>query len=96
MGADGQPITTLRDLLAGQDFADVTGQAAQKPASGGATDTSATCDYGGNMKLSIQIGGSVEAAVATYQTALKACGFTSVKPGAMAGLLLARANALGT
>ena len=86
VGSDGKPITSLCELLTEQDFTELTGQTAKKAATSTATDTRATCDYGANMKLSVQVGGSLDAAAGAYQTALKTGGFSEVKKGAIGGV----------
>jgi hypothetical protein len=79
VGADGKPISSLCDLLTEADFTEVTGETAQKPAAGDATASAATCDYGGGMKLNVQVGGTVDDATAAYKSSLSSAGFTAVK-----------------
>jgi hypothetical protein len=86
VGANGQPITSLCDLLTQQDFESLTGQTGKKVEPKDVTQTSATCDYGTNMRLNIQIGGSLDDATATYQKASKTDGFTAVKQGPIGGV----------
>lgn len=86
VGADGKPISSLCDLLTGQDFTELTGQTAKTPAVVDPAAKTATCDYGGSMTMNVQIGGSLDAAASAYQSTLKTGGFTEVKPGAIGGV----------
>ncbi len=79
VGADGMPISSLCDLLSDADFTELTGQAAQKPAAGDATATSASCDYGSGMSLDVQVRGTVDDAAIAYKSALASGGFAAVK-----------------
>jgi hypothetical protein len=87
VGADGQPISSLCDLLTAKDFADIAGVSAQQPAPANATATAATCDYAANAQLVVQVGSSVDDAMANYQTAVKGAPFaTVVKEGPVGGV----------
>lgn len=85
VGADGQPITTLCDLLTDQDFTSIAKETAKKPDTSDATETKATCVYGENMTLRIAIGATIEEAQSLYQQAVKDAGFTMAARGVMAG-----------
>jgi hypothetical protein len=87
VGADGQPIASLCDLLTADDFKEITGVAVQAPAPSNATATSATCDYGANAQLVVQVAGSLDEAMTNYQTAVKGAPFaTVVKEGPVGGI----------
>jgi hypothetical protein len=88
VGADGQPIASLCDLLTVSDFAEITGvSGAQQPAPANATATAATCDYAANTQLVVQVGSSLDDAMANYQTAVKGAPFaTVVKEGPVGGV----------
>ena len=48
VGADGQPLDNLCDLLTAAEFAEITSTDASEPETAAATETSATCQYGEN------------------------------------------------
>jgi hypothetical protein len=75
VGPDGQPITTLCDLLSPQDITEVTGLPAAKP-DAPPSMTSANCVYGTNLRLSIVAVDSIDAANTSYWGAMKE--FTTV------------------
>jgi hypothetical protein len=85
VGANGQPIASLCDLLAEADFAELTGTSARKPAAGDATATAATCDYGSNLKLNVQVVNTVDDAATAYRTTTSSAGFTALEQGVMGG-----------
>ena len=78
VNANGQPITSLCDLLSKTDITEVTGIAATEPTSDGATMQAAVCKYGGNVEVVITTNGSIDAATATYQSALQGTAFSNV------------------
>ena len=87
VNAEGKPITSLCELLSKQDIAEVTGLAATDPSSDGATSAAAVCRYGADVEVAITTGGSIDAASATYQSALQGTAFTNViKQGAIGGV----------
>jgi hypothetical protein len=88
VGADGQPIASLCDLLSVSDFTEIAGvSGAQPPAPANATATAATCDYAANTQMVVQIGSSVDDAMANYQTSVKGASFaTVVKEGPVGGI----------
>jgi hypothetical protein len=85
--AFGKPISSLCDLLAAKDFTELTGVTAPRtPAPVDLATKSATCDYGDNMTMRVQVADSVPAATTAYQATLKTGGFTQVKQGAIGGV----------
>jgi hypothetical protein len=86
VGADGKALSSLCDLLTEQDFTELTGQTAQKPAPVDVSAPSAACEYGGNLKLNVQVGNSLATAASAYQASVTSGGFTSVKKGAIGGV----------
>jgi hypothetical protein len=86
VGADGKPISSLCDLLAAQDFTELTGVTARTPAPVDAAAKSATCDYGDNATMRVQVADTIAAATTAYQATLTTAGFTQVKPGAIGGV----------
>jgi len=78
VNAAGQPIKSLCELLDRKDIADVTGLPATEPTSDGATDAAAVCKYGTGVEVVITTNGSIDAATATYQTALQGTAFSTV------------------
>ena len=86
VGANGQPITSLCDLLSRQDFESLTGISGKPVQAKDATATSASCEYGTNMDLDVRVGGSLGDATTTYQNAIKTTGFTAVKQGPIGGV----------
>jgi len=86
VGADGKPITSLCDLLTVADFSELTGQPATAPTPVPASANQAVCNYGGSLRMSVLVGGTVSDATAAYQSTLKTVGFVEVKPGAIGGV----------
>jgi hypothetical protein len=87
VGADGQPITSLCDLLSVNDFSQVAGLAAAAPAAKDATPTEATCDFGSNLTLIVTTRPSIEDAMGAYQQSQKPAWFAdSVKQGPIGGV----------
>lgn len=87
VGANGQPLTSLCDLLDVSDFSQVGGITATKPAAKDATMTAATCEFGPNVKLTVASSATVEAAMGTYQESLKTSWFANnVKQGPIGGV----------
>lgn len=87
VGADGQPITSLCDLLSVNDFSQVGGLTAAAPAAKDATATNATCEFGPNLTLIVSSRPTVEDAMGAYQQSLKPAWFAgSVKQGPIGGV----------
>jgi hypothetical protein len=86
VGPDGQPITTLCDLLSERDFSSVMQVDAEAPKTDKATETRATCDYGDNLLLTVTVADSDDAASAAYATALRRDSFLSKEDGAIGGV----------
>jgi hypothetical protein len=84
VGSDGQPINNLCDLLSSQDFASVAGGAAKAPDTSGTTATTATCEYGKNLRLVVNVAGTEEDASTAFQQASQKLG--SPEAGTMAGV----------
>jgi hypothetical protein len=84
VGPDGQPIKSLCDLLSSQDFASVLGGEASVPDAANATTTSATCEYGKNLRLVANVSPSADEAAQAFQQASKK--LTSPESGTMAGV----------
>ena len=77
----------VRPALRQRLHRDRRGERAQPPAPANATATAATCDYAANTQLVVQIGSSVDDAMANYQTAVKGASFaTVVKEGPVGGI----------
>src|SRR5215218_7433313 len=60
VNANGQPITSLCDLISKADITEVTGIAATEPTSEGATQAAAACKYGGNVEVVVTTNGSID------------------------------------
>ena len=75
VGADGQPLSSLCDLLDVSDFSQVAGITATEPTAKDATMTAATCEFGPNVKLTVASSATVEAAMGAYQESLKTSWF---------------------
>jgi hypothetical protein len=87
VGADGQPLVSLCDLLTSQDISEVAGVEATAPPAVGPAEKAATCDYAKNTKFTIEVGSSMDDAMAKYQAAVRKAPFTTVvKDGAMGGI----------
>jgi hypothetical protein len=87
VNADGKPITSLCELLNKKDIVDVTGLAATEPTSDGATQASAVCRYGADVEVVIAANPSVDAATASYESALQGTAFANViKQGPIGGV----------
>jgi hypothetical protein len=87
VGADGQPLNSLCDLLDANDFSQVAGITATEPTAKDATMTSATCEFGPNVKLTVASAPTVEAAMGAYQESLKTSWFANnVKQGPIGGV----------
>lgn len=87
VGADGQPINTLCDLLTAQDFDEIAAVGASQPDPADATATSATCQYAENAQMTVQVGSTLDEAMANYQSAVKGASFaTVVKEGPIGGV----------
>jgi hypothetical protein len=84
VGADGQPIATLCDLLSSQDFVAVTGGTATAPDASKATATSATCEYGKNLRLVVNLSATADEAHLAFEQASKKLATPEV--GTMAGV----------
>jgi len=84
VGPDGQPITTLCDLLSPQDITEVTGLPAAKP-DAAPSMTSANCVYGTNLRLSVVAVDSIDAANTSYWGAMKEFS-TIIKQGPIGGV----------
>jgi hypothetical protein len=78
VNANGQPITSLCELLTVEDFGEVAGVGANQPEAKNATATSATCDYGANTQMVVNVGTTLDEAMADYQTAVKGASFATV------------------
>jgi hypothetical protein len=86
VGADGQPITNLCELLTDKDVSSVLGVEAKAPAANDATATSATCAYGDSMTLTVTVLPSADAASSTLREAVQNGKFTTKKDGVQAGV----------
>jgi hypothetical protein len=86
VGADGQPITTLCDLLSDQDFSSIMQVPAKAPKTDKATETRATCSYGKNLLLTVTVADSDAASSAAYASALRRDAFLSKEAGAIGGV----------
>jgi hypothetical protein len=87
VNAQGKPITSLCELLSKQDITEVTGLAATEPTSDGATSAAAVCKYGADVEVAIAANGSIDAASATYRSALEGTAFSNViKQGPIGGV----------
>jgi hypothetical protein len=84
VGPDGQPIQNLCELLSSQDFSSVTGGAATAPDTSKATTTSATCEYGKNLRMVVNVGASPDEAALAFQQASKK--LSAPEAGTMAGV----------
>jgi len=86
VGANGQPITNLCDLLTDQDFSTVLGVAAKAPATNDANATSASCVYGDKMTLTVKVLATTDEAANSIQDAVKNGPFTTKKNGPLGGV----------
>jgi hypothetical protein len=86
VGADGRPVSSLCDLLTGQDFTTITGKAATAPETRDVTQTSASCLYGDNMQLTVRVVESPDEAAKAFQAALASGPFKTVKQGVVGGV----------
>ncbi|HLT10527.1 MAG TPA: hypothetical protein VK028_06940 [Micromonosporaceae bacterium] len=87
VGADGQPIENLCDLLTADEFAEIASVSASAPDTSGVTDTAATCRYAENAELTVLVTGSVDEAIQKYQEAVSGEAFaTVVKEGPIGGV----------
>jgi hypothetical protein len=84
VGANGQPIVNLCDLLSSQDFTSVTGDTATAPDTSKATTTSATCEYGKDLRLVVNVSASADEATQAFEQASKK--LTAPENGTMAGV----------
>jgi hypothetical protein len=84
VGANGQPITSLCDLLSEEDFNRILSVTAKAPTANDATMTSADCVYGKNILLTIRIGPDLASAQSTYDSMTKA--LQSPKKGPIGGV----------
>jgi hypothetical protein len=84
VGVDGQPIENLCELLSSQDFTSVTGGTATAPDASKATATSATCEYGKNMRLAVNVSASADEAELAFDQASKK--LSAPEAGTMAGV----------
>lgn len=87
VNANGQPITSLCELISKTDVTEVTGIAATDPTADGATMLAAVCKYGGDVEIAITTSGSIDSATSTYHSALEGTAFSSViKQGPIGGV----------
>ena len=86
VGADGQPITTLCDLLNEQDFSTVAGVKAKAPDTSKATQLTATCDYGSNVRMTVNVAGSADDATRAFESAASGATFARREQDTMAGV----------
>jgi hypothetical protein len=87
VNANGQPITSLCDLISKTDVAEVTGITAADPAADGASMQAAVCRYGGDVEVAITSNASIDAASQSYQSALKGTAFSNIiKQGPIGGV----------
>jgi hypothetical protein len=84
VGANGQPIANLCDLLSSQDFTAVTGDTATAPDTSKATAASATCEYGKGLRLVVNVNASEDEATLAFEQASKK--LTTPETGTMAGV----------
>jgi hypothetical protein len=84
VGSDGQPITNLCDLLSSQDFTSIAGATANTPDTSKATDKSATCEYGKNVRLVVSVNSNDDEASQAFAQASRK--FTGGESGTMAGV----------
>jgi hypothetical protein len=84
VGADGQPIQSLCDLLSSQDFSTVIGGTATAPDTSKASATSATCEYGKNLRLVANVSASADEADLAFDQASKK--LSAPEAGTMAGV----------
>src|SRR5262245_42625718 len=84
VGANGQPISSLCDLLSEDDFTRILTVSAKAPTAKDATMTSANCVYGTNMLLTVRIGPSIDDAKTTFDSLTSA--LKSPKTGPIGGV----------
>jgi hypothetical protein len=84
VGANGQPISSMCDLLSDQDFNQIGGGSAAPAQPKTSSGTAATCDYGTNLQFTVQVGGSIDEARTNYQAAVQP--LTSVKDHPIGGV----------
>jgi len=86
VGADGQPIRTLCDLLSASDFGTLAGVTVKAPDAAEASTVAATCEYGRNVRLVANVSPTAEEADKAFDTALRSKTFTTREMGTMAGV----------
>lgn len=70
VGANGQPITALCDLLTAADLKEIAKLEATKPDTAKATMTEASCVYGKNIEMDVYVVDNLQRAADVYQTSL--------------------------
>jgi hypothetical protein len=86
VSADGQPIENLCELLVDQDFATVAGVTAKAPDTSKVTGNEATCAYGTDVRLTIRVTTSPEAASTAYADLLTSGSFATKEQGPLGGV----------
>jgi hypothetical protein len=86
VGADGQPIRTLCDLLNAQDFNTVAGVDVKAPDTSKATQITAECDYAKNVRMVVSVAGSADDATRAFATASSGATFAKTEQDTMAGV----------
>ena len=86
VGANGQPIANLCELLDAKDFTDLAGLTASAPDTSKVTNTLATCEYGQHTRLTVTVAPSADEAATAYAAALQSRAFLSREAGTIGGV----------
>lgn len=86
VGANGQPITNLCDLLSDQDVSTILGIAAKAPTASGTSATGTTCAYGDQLTLTVTVLASPDAASSAVKDAVGKAKFSTRKDGVQGGV----------
>lgn len=86
VGPDGKPITNLCDLLSEQDLTTTLGVQAKAPVASDSSATSASCDFGEKVTMTVKVLGSAEEAASALAAAVQAGPFQKKEEGVVGGI----------